>query len=105
MKEITPAELKAKIENNDDFQLIDIREPYEYEIAHLDGELIPMGELLSNLQRISREKEVIIYCRSGNRSAAVIDALEKEFGFSNLLNLKGGILAYADQIDRTLTKY
>lgn len=105
MKEITPAELKAKIENKENFQLIDIREPYEYDIANLQGELIPMGDIMSNVEKISREKTVIIHCRSGKRSAAVIDALEREFGFTNLYNLKGGILAYADQVDNSLTKY
>lgn len=105
MNEITPRELKAKIDGNENFQLIDIREPYEFEIANINGELIPMGEIMSNIERISREKTVVIYCRSGKRSASVIDALEREFGFTNLLNLKGGILSYADEVDNSLTKY
>lgn len=105
MKEITPSELKTKIDRKENFQLIDIREPYEYDIANLKGELIPMGDIMSNVEKISREKTVVIHCRSGKRSAAVIDALEREFGFTNLFNLKGGILAYADEIDATLTKY
>ncbi len=105
MKEITAKELKAKIDNKENFQLIDIREPYEYDIANLNGELLPMGDILSNVEKISKEKTVVIHCRSGKRSAAVIDALEREFGFTNLYNLKGGILAYADEIDKSLTKY
>lgn len=105
MKEITPKELKSKIDRNENFQLIDIREPYEYDISNLKGELIPMGDILSNADKISKEKMVVIHCRSGKRSAAVIDALEREFGFSNLYNLKGGILAYADEVDPGLAKY
>lgn len=105
MKEITAKELKTKIEKKENFQLIDIREPYEYDIANLKGELIPMGDIMSNVEKISKEKTVVIHCRSGKRSAAVIDALEREFGFNNLYNLKGGILAYADEIDNSLTKY
>lgn len=105
MKEITVKELKSKLDGKEDFQLIDIREPYEYDIANLKGELIPMGDIMSNAARISRDKTVVIHCRSGKRSAAVIDALEREYGFTNLYNLKGGILAYASEIDQTLTKY
>lgn len=105
MKEITPKELKAKMDNKETFQLIDCREPYEYDIANLKGELIPMGDIMSNVEKISKEKTVVIHCRSGKRSAAVIDALEREFGFTNLYNLKGGILAYADDVDNSLTKY
>src|SRR3990172_4705819 len=99
MKEITPKELKAIMDKKENFQLIDCREPYEYDIANLQGELIPMGDIMSNVDKISKDKTVVIHCRSGKRSAAVIDALEREFGFTNLYNLKGGILAYADQID------
>ena len=105
MKEITPKELKAKMDAKENYQLIDIREPYEFDIANLKGELIPMGDIMSNVEKISKEKTVVIHCRSGKRSAAVIDALEREFGFTNLYNLKGGILAFADEIDNSLTKY
>lgn len=99
MKEVTAKELKDKIDNKEDFQLIDVREPYEYEAANLEGELIPMGNILQEASRISKEKPVIVYCRSGNRSAVIIRELEKRFGFENLYNLKGGILAYARDID------
>ncbi len=105
MREITVRELKNKIDKKEKFQLIDVREPYEYEIANLKGELIPMGEIMTNVDKISKEMDVIIYCRSGKRSASVVDALEREFGFSNVFNLKGGILAYSDEIDSSLTKY
>ena len=102
MKEITVLELKMKMDNKEKFQLIDVREPHEYEIANIGGDLIPLGSILNQSDKISREKEVIIYCRSGSRSGAAIQALEKQFGYANLYNLKGGILAYAKEIDNSL---
>lgn len=105
MKEKTVLELKEMQERNDDFQLIDVREEYEYEISNLGGTLIPMATIINNTEIISRDKPVIIYCRSGSRSAVVINQLEKQFGFENLYNLKGGILAYANLVDPGLTKY
>ena len=105
MKEITVKELKSKLDNKEPFQLIDVREKYEYDIANINGELIPMGELVGSIDKISKDKPVIIHCRSGGRSAAVIEQLEKRYNYTNLYNLKGGILAYADEIDPSLTKY
>jgi rhodanese-related sulfurtransferase len=104
MKEITAKELKQKIDENEDFQLIDVREPFEYEICNLNGELIPMGIILSETEKISKSKTVIIHCKSGARSGAIVNELEKA-GFINLYNLKGGILAYAREIDSSLTTY
>jgi len=102
MKEITVQELKKKIDNKEDFQLIDVRELHEYEIVNIGGDLIPVGSILNQADKISRDKMVIIYCRSGNRSGAAIQALEKQQGFTNLFNLKGGILAYAKEVDNSL---
>lgn len=105
MKEITVKEFKGMQDRKDDFQLIDVREEYEYEISNLGGELIPLASVTQNADKISKNKPVIIHCRSGARSAAAVNQLEKQFGFKNLYNLKGGILAYADEIDKSLTKY
>ena len=105
MKEVTVQELKNKIDNGEEFQLIDVREEHEYEICNLNGELIPMGAIMENVETISKEKQVIIHCKSGGRSGAVINELESRFGFTNLYNLKGGILAYVRDIDPSLTKY
>lgn len=105
VKEITVKELKELQDNNEDFQLIDVREDFEYEIANLDGELIPLNSIIENADKIARDKKVIVHCRSGARSANAIYALEQKFGFDNLYNLKGGILAYAEQVDNSLAKY
>ncbi|MCA6445370.1 MAG: rhodanese-like domain-containing protein [Bacteroidetes bacterium] len=94
MKEISAEELHQLITNKANFQLIDVREDYEFEETNINGDLIPMGEVMENVDKISKDKQVVIHCRSGKRSATVINALESEHGFTNLYNLKGGILAY-----------
>ena len=105
MKEKTVSELKAMQDAGETFQLIDVREPHEFDICNLNGELIPLGEVVTESERIRRDIPVIIHCRSGARSAAAINELEKRFGFENLYNLKGGILAYAKEIDSSLATY
>ncbi|MBL0342082.1 MAG: rhodanese-like domain-containing protein [Bacteroidetes bacterium] len=99
MKEISVLDLKKMIDDKVDFQLIDVRELHEFESANLGGELIPLGDIIDQSDRVSRVKPVIIHCRSGARSAAAVRELENRFGFSNLANLKGGILAWAKEID------
>jgi adenylyltransferase/sulfurtransferase len=103
--EISVGTLNEWRQNKKDFQLIDVREPYEYDIANLGGILIPKGDILNHLDDISRDKEVVIHCRSGKRSQDVIDVLKKELDLKNLHNLKGGILAWADEIDPEMAKY
>ena len=103
--EITVHEFKAMSEGKEDFQLIDVREIMEREICHLEGELIPMGTIPSEVDKISRNKKVIIYCRSGRRSADIITWLEENHGFNNLYNLKGGVLAWANEIDPSMPTY
>jgi len=105
VKEISVRELEALINTRKDFQLIDVREPYEYQISNIGGELIPLGEIEEAVNRISHSKQVILHCRSGGRSTQAIEILEKKFGLANLYNLKGGILAWAKQIDNSLPKY
>jgi rhodanese-related sulfurtransferase len=105
MKEITVVELAALKHSKSDFQLIDVREPNEVEICEIGAELIPMGSVSENVEHFSRDKQVVVHCRSGKRSGDVIQWLEQNHGFDNLYNLKGGILAYADEIDPSLTKY
>ncbi len=105
VKEISVKELKEWQGSAKDFQLIDVREGYEYDIANIGGKLIPLGDIESQVNDITTEKEVVIHCRSGKRSADAIRILEKKYGFTNLFNLKGGILAYADEVDHSLAKY
>lgn len=103
MKEVTVTELKQMKDNGEDIQLIDVREPHEAAVAQIGGELIPMGSVMDHLDRFSRDKKVIIHCRSGARSGAIVQALEKQ-GFDNVYNLKGGILAWANEIDPSLPR-
>jgi rhodanese-related sulfurtransferase len=105
MKEITVQELKQKIDNKEDFQLIDVRETFEYETSNLKGENIPLGGLLIEADKISKDKPVIMQCRSGKRSAAAVMQLEQVHGFTNLYNLKGGILAWQEAIDPNMPVY
>jgi adenylyltransferase/sulfurtransferase len=105
MKEVTVQELKKMMDEKADFQLIDVREPHEADIAEIGGELIPQGDIPSSVDKVSRDKKVVIHCRSGARSGNMVQWLEKNHGFTNLYNLKGGILAWADQIDSSVPKY
>lgn len=105
MKEKTVSELKTWKDSGHEFQLIDVREPHEYEIGNLGGELIPLGTIVTDADKIRKDVPVIIHCRSGARSAAAINELEKRFNFENLYNLKGGILAYSSEIDPTIPSY
>jgi rhodanese-related sulfurtransferase len=105
MKEITVLELKEKMDKGEDFQLIDVREDFEYEMSNLGGLLIPLGGILIEAEQIAKDKPVIVQCRSGKRSAAAIAQLEQQFGFTNLYNLTGGILAWAEEIDPTIEVY
>jgi rhodanese-related sulfurtransferase len=105
MKEISVLELKKMIDNAEDFQLIDVREPFEYDIANISGELIPLNTVADNIERIDKRKKVVVMCRSGARSARIIEYLEQNSDFENLYNLAGGINAWIDEIDSSLEKY
>ena len=104
VKEITVQELKKKMDAKEDFQLIDVREKHEYDFVNLGAELIPLNTVLDNVEKFSRDKQVIIHCKGGVRSAKAIQALEEK-GFTNLYNLKGGIVAYAKEVDESLPVY
>lgn len=104
MKEVTVSDLKKLKDNKADFQLIDVREEHELEICEIGGLHIAMGEVMDNLDKISKDKQVIIHCRSGARSGAICQALEAN-GFNNVYNLKGGIIAWSTEIDPSITKY
>ncbi len=98
MKEITVEALELKLKNGEDIQLIDVREDFEREEFNIGGEHIPMGTIAGNVDRIPKDKETIIYCRSGNRSGQVINYLMNKHGFNNLYNLVGGMLQWQEVI-------
>lgn len=103
--QITPKELKARMDRGDDLFLLDVREPHEREICNIGGELIPKGTVASNLSRIPRDKEVVVYCRSGGRSQAIAQALKGQHGYERVANLAGGMLRWSDDVDPTSAKY
>jgi molybdopterin/thiamine biosynthesis adenylyltransferase/rhodanese-related sulfurtransferase len=105
MKEITVQELKTLIDSKADFQLIDVREPHEYDICNIGGELIPMADLPHQADQLAKDKKVVVHCRSGKRSGDMVLWLEKNKGLDNLYNLKGGILAWAKEIDPSMPTY
>lgn len=97
MNEITVQELKQWKDDGKAHQLIDVREQYEYDEANLDGQLIPLGDIMGAVDTINKNVDVVVMCRSGKRSAAAIGALTAA-GIENLYNLKGGILAWQEEI-------
>jgi adenylyltransferase/sulfurtransferase len=105
--EITPREFKAKLDRGEQVTLIDVREPYECEICKIDGShLIPLGEIESRSRELEpfRGQPIVLHCRSGARSAKALQILAQK-GFTNLWNLKGGILQWADEIQPDLPRY
>ena len=102
--QITVKELKRRIDVSEDVQLIDVREPYEYQIAQIGGKLIPQNDVPQRLADIDRSREVIVHCRSGARSQKIAEFL-KQAGYPKVANLAGGILAWSDEIDPKVQKY
>ena len=96
---------KSWQESGKEHVLIDVREPYEYGIAQMGGELIPLASVTESTSRIPRDRPVVVHCRSGVRSAKAIRQLEDEHGYDNLLNLTGGILEWQAQVDSSLARY
>ncbi len=106
LEEITVSELSDQIENNSEVQIIDVREPHEYEIGKIpNSKLIPLGEVINRMKEIDQSRAAIIQCKSGGRSAKAIAALQENGYKGKLLNLKGGILAWSDEIDPSVPKY
>jgi sulfur-carrier protein adenylyltransferase/sulfurtransferase len=104
--EITVSELKQIVDNQEDVLLLDVRNPFEYDICKLPNSLlIPMSNIPTNIKHIPKDKPVIVYCHHGMRSASVIEYLAQNHGFINLQNLKGGINAWANEIDEAMAVY
>jgi molybdopterin/thiamine biosynthesis adenylyltransferase/rhodanese-related sulfurtransferase len=103
--EITPGEVKKMMDEKKSFVLIDVREPHEYQICRIDGaKLIPLGEVARRMHELSSADDIVVHCRSGMRSAQAVEFLMKS-GFRKIHNLKGGILAWSDQVDPDIAKY
>ncbi len=102
--EITPKELKARLDRGDDIYILDVREPHEYQICNLRGHLIPLGDLPKRMSELDSSREIVAHCRSGKRSADAVQFLSKA-GFRKIWNLKGGILAWSDEVDPSVPKY
>ncbi len=106
MQEITATELKERLDRGDDIQIVDVREPNEYAFARIPGSVhIPLGQILNRMNEIDPSRETVVHCKLGGRSARAIEAL-KRVGFQgNLLNLKGGITAWSNEVDPSVPKY
>ena len=103
--EISPHELKQRMDAGEPFELIDVREPFEYEIARIEGaKLIPLGEIAQRLDDLEREQPIIVHCHSGKRSAQAVRLLQQR-GFAKVYNLEGGIDAWSEQIDPNVPQY
>ena len=102
--EIAPRELKSRMDRGDELFILDVREPHEYQICNLGGHLIPLGELSRRVNELDSSREIVAHCRSGKRSAEAVEFL-RSAGFRKVLNLKGGILAWSDEVDPSVPKY
>ncbi len=103
--EVTVEELKAKLDRGEDVHVLDVREPNEYQICRIAGStLIPLGELSNRTAELDRDRELIVHCKMGGRSAKAV-ALLQERGFTRVRNLTGGILAWIDRVDPSQSKY
>jgi len=102
--EISPEDLKAKLDAGDDIFILDVREPHEYQICNLGGHLIPLGDLPTRMNELDPGREIVAHCRSGGRSAKAVTLL-RQAGFGKVKNLAGGILAWSDKVDPAVPKY
>jgi adenylyltransferase/sulfurtransferase len=102
--QITVTELKRRIDSGEDFVLLDVREPFEYQIANIGGKLIPQNDVPQRLGEIDRGRPVIVHCKTGGRSQRIAEFL-KQSGYNDVANVAGGIIAWADQVDPTVPKY
>ena len=102
--QITVKELKRRIDAGEDVYILDVREPWENKLAQIGGKLIPQNEVPQRLAEIDREREVIVHCHGGVRSQRIAEFLKQQ-GYPRVINLAGGILAWADEIDPKMQKY
>ena len=106
MEEITATEFKQRLDRGDDIQIIDVREPNEYDIARIPGsKLIPLGQVANRIGEIDESRETVVHCKMGGRSAKAIEALQRAGYKGRLINLKGGITAWSNEVDASVPKY
>jgi len=106
MNEISAAELKQRMDAGDDIQLIDVRQPDEHEFARIQGaKLIPLGEIVGRISEIDPDRETVVHCKMGGRSAKAIEALTAAGFKGTLCNLRGGITAWSNEVDPKVPKY
>ncbi len=106
LEEITATELKRRLDRGDDIQIIDVREPHEYEISRMPGtKLIPLSHIVNRMTEIDPARETVLHCKGGVRSAKAIEALKRAAFPGQLINLKGGITAWSDEVDVSVPKY
>jgi rhodanese-related sulfurtransferase len=103
--QVTVEDLKAMRDRGEEPALLDVREPQEYAVSDLPGSLkVPLGTLPNSLAKIPRDRDLVVYCRSGARSANAVQFLRK-MGFDRAVNLEGGVNAWAERVDPTMRKY
>ena len=104
MPEMTPEELKRRLDAGDDLLVLDVREPHEYQICNLGGHLIPLNDLPKRVSELDATREIVVHCKLGGRSAKAVDFL-RQSGFGKVHNLTGGINAWAERVDPKMPKY
>jgi len=106
MPEMTATELKQKLDQGADIQIIDVREPDEYAVARIPGSIhIPLAQVVNRMSEIDPQRETVVHCKMGGRSARAIQALQQAGFKGTLTNLKGGITAWSNEVDPTVPKY
>lgn len=104
--EITATELKQRLDKGDDIQIVDVREPVEVAIGTIPNSIhIPLAQILNRMTEIDPSRETVVHCKMGGRSARAIDALKRSGFKGTLLNLKGGIIAWSNEVDPNVPKY
>ncbi len=106
IEEISAVDLKRRMDAGDDIQLIDVRQPDEWAFAKIEGaKLIPLGEILNRMSEIDEDRETVLQCKTGMRSAKAVEMLQLSGFKGKLKNLKGGITAWSNDVDPKIPKY
>jgi len=102
--QVSPKDLKKRIDAGEDLFILDVREPFEYQIANIGGVLIPQNDIAQRIGELDRNREIVVHCKAGGRSQKIAEYL-KQSGFPKVENLAGGILAWSDEVDPKIPKY